>query len=61
MKTTILILALVLPLQGCALLSAMGISTASDVLPSLKYCHKVDYQRRGIDMELRAECRIPAG
>lgn len=60
MKTIIALLLLLL-LQGCALLSAMGISTASDVLPSLKYCHKVDYQRRGVDMELKAECRIPAG
>lgn len=59
MKTTAVLLLLTL-LPGCAVLSAMGIGP-SDVLPSLKYCHEVNYERRGIDMEVTAKCRVPAG
>ena len=50
MKTLLAIFTLVL-LHGCA----------SDLLPSLKYCQSVDYERKGIDMKLKAECRVPAG
>lgn len=47
-------------LPGCSLLGAMGIG-ASDVLPSLKYCDTVQYARAGMDMEIRATCKVPAG
>lgn len=64
MKTTLAILALAL-LQGCTVLSAiggaLGISSPSDLAPSLKYCQEVQYARKGIDAEIRAKCTIPAG
>ena len=59
MKTLASVLCLSL-LSGCAALGALGYG-ATDVLPSLKYCQKFKYERDGIDMELQAKCRVPAG
>jgi hypothetical protein len=59
MKTIALVLILSL-LPGCGVLSAIGVGPA-DVLPSLKYCQEVTYVRNGIDMNVAAKCRVPAG
>lgn len=61
---TMLILGTIMLLSGCSVLSAVGAAFgvgATDIAPSLKYCHHVEYKRVGIDMEVRAECRVPAG
>lgn len=50
MRLTLLLL---LTLQGCA--------TVSEVLPSLKYCDYVFYERIERKIELRAYCALPAG
>jgi hypothetical protein len=58
MKTLIALSFLTL-LQGCALLEMIGINHPSDVAPSLKHCHHVDYERRGVDIDIKAKCRVP--
>lgn len=63
MKTLIAALALTL-LQGCSVLTAVGGALgigATDLAPSLKMCQEVEYKRSGIDAEIRAKCRVPAG
>lgn len=57
---TIIALTLVSLLQGCALLGALGIGP-TDVLPSLRHCSKVDYERRGLDIDIKAKCQVPVG
>jgi hypothetical protein len=47
-------------LPGCAVLGMLGIGP-KDLAPSLQYCHEVSYKRVGIDAEIRAKCRVPAG
>lgn len=59
MKSALLLLA-VLTLSGCTAMSALGLSPA-DVLPSLRYCDQVVYQRSGTAMEVHAQCKVPAG
>ena len=59
MKTTLLLLAS-LALSGCTAMSALGLGPA-DVLPSLRYCDQVVYQRNGTAMEVHATCKVPAG
>lgn len=59
MKTTLLLLAS-LALPGCTAMSALGLGPA-DVLPSLRYCDQVVYQRNGTAMEVHATCKVPAG
>lgn len=59
MKTALTLLALLL-LTGCTAMSALGLGPA-DVLPSLRYCDQVTYQRNGTAMEVRATCKVPAG
>lgn len=61
MKTVLKIatfVALLASLQGCAVLGALGIG-AKDLAPSLSYCHEVSYQRFGVDIDLKAKCRVP--
>lgn len=43
------------------LLLLSGCSTVSEVLPSLKYCEHVLYERTGRNIQLEAECTLPAG
>jgi hypothetical protein len=43
------------------LLILSGCSTASQVIPSLKYCDHVFYERVKADITLRAECTLPSG
>ncbi len=38
-----------------------GCTAVSEVVPSLKYCGYVKYERIERDFELRANCTIPAG
>jgi hypothetical protein len=59
MKTLLAAFCCILLLQGCALLEMVGINHPSDVAPSLKHCHQVDYERRGVDVTIKAKCRIP--
>jgi hypothetical protein len=58
MKTLIALSFLTL-LQGCALLEMIGINHPADVAPSLKHCHEVDYTRKGVDIIIKAKCRVP--
>jgi hypothetical protein len=57
MKTLIALSFLTL-LQGCALLGALGIGP-KDLVPSLSHCDRVDYERRGQDVDIKAKCRVP--
>ena len=34
-------------------------TTASLAVPSLKYCHAVDYTRRGENFTIQAACKMP--
>ena len=47
-----LTIALLLTLTGC--------STASQVIPSLKYCDYVFYERIERNFEIKASCTLPA-
>ena len=38
-----------------------GCSIAAELIPSLKYCDKVDYQRNGVDIDIKAKCKAPVG
>jgi uncharacterized protein YceK len=51
MKLTLLLLTLTL--SGC--------SAVAEMIPSLKYCDKVDYQRNGVDIDIKAKCKAPVG
>ena len=55
---TLIALSLVTLLQGCALLEALGLGPKS-LVPSLSHCHEVDYEREGVDINLKAKCRVP--
>jgi hypothetical protein len=57
---TIIALTFVSLLQGCALLTAFGLGP-KDLVPSLSHCDKVDYERVGQDIKIKAQCRVPAG
>jgi hypothetical protein len=57
MKTLIALSFLTL-LQGCALLGWLGIDSPKDLAPTLSACHQVDYHRKGVDVEIKAKCRV---
>jgi hypothetical protein len=58
---TLLLLGVFIPfLGGCAILSAMGIGP-KDLAPSLSHCDRVKYDRKGQDIKIEANCRVPAG
>ena len=52
MKLTVALLTAAL-LTGC--------SAAAELIPSLKYCSQVDYQRNGVDIDIKAKCKAPVG
>ena len=38
-----------------------GCSAVAEMIPSLKYCSQVDYQRNGVDIDIKAKCKAPVG
>jgi hypothetical protein len=59
MKTVLLLLC-ALTLSGCTAMSALGIGP-TDILPTLKYCDDVKYERTQTKVTVHAECKVPAG
>ena len=57
---TIIALTIASLLSGCAIMEALGLGPKS-LLPSISHCDRVDYQRKGQDIEVKAKCRVPAG
>ena len=42
-------------------LTLAGCSAVAELIPSLKYCEKVDYQRNGVNIDIKAKCTAPIG